>query len=301
VALLPCIPFLKKTAEIRSASLHGDRVTNDKGLILPSSISKPSIEIRQPMKSKHFTRVSVSSAAGFVLALSAIRSHGAITLDSTGTTDGASSIATTVNIDGSGNASATGYASTGTVSLAFNTSFGFTVDSVATVNTTVGVNYGAAVTGGTIDRAAAGDFGVQDSDLTGPLTNGIDLNEGFIIGIDASTLNPALAWKLTGVLVTALQTPNEQVTIVNRSNTNLSMTVTSGFNGPGTIDVSNLNIIVQGGTSSSDVASIFMSSTTAAGQNFRIGGFQLEAIPEPRAALLGGIGLLALLRRRRSP
>ena len=30
-----------------------------------------------------------------------------------------------------------------------------------------------------------------------------------------------------------------------------------------------------------------------------INGFSIDAIPEPSAALLGGIGLLALLRRRR--
>jgi hypothetical protein len=126
------------------------------------------------------------------------------------------------------------------------------------------------------------------------------LNEGSLSGIGASTLSPKLAWKLTGVPATALQTPNEQVTIVNRSDTSLNLTSNSVINGPGTIDVSNLGIIVQGGTSSLDAGSIFMNSTTAAGQNFRIAGFQLEAIPEASsAALPGGLGALALRRRRR--
>jgi len=34
---------------------------------------------------------------------------------------------------------------------------------------------------------------------------------------------------------------------------------------------------------------------------FQLGSLQLVIIPEPGVALLGGIGLLALLRRRRSP
>jgi hypothetical protein len=38
---------------------------------------------------------------------------------------------------------------------------------------------------------------------------------------------------------------------------------------------------------------------TDSGQNVQVNAFQLRAIPEPSAALLGGLGMLALLRRRR--
>ncbi len=253
------------------------------------------------MKNKRLNRLSSSTAAGFILALSAIPAHAAITLDSILATDGASAITTTININGSGIATASPeYSSTGTVSLALNTSFTFTVDAVAAVNTTVGVNYGAKVTNGTIDRANAGDFGVQDTDGAGPNGAGIDLNEGFLIGIDASTLSPTLAWKLTGILVTSFQPPTEAITIINRSNTSSNMVVNSGIVNSGTIDVSSLGIIVQGGTSNLDAASVFMSAPISGAANFRIAGFQLDAIPEPNAALLGGLGLLALLRRRRS-
>jgi hypothetical protein len=254
------------------------------------------------MKNKTYRLLPGTIAAGFTLALSAIDLNAAITLDSILATDGASSITTTISINGSGIATASpDYSSTGTVALALGSSFGLTVDAVAAVNTGVGVNFGAKATDGTIDRASAGDFGTQGA---APLTGGIDLNEGFLIGINASTLNPTLAWQLTGVLVSAFQPASgEQITIVNRSDTSLSLTLNSGnstINGPGTVDVSALNIIVQGGASNLDAASVFMSSTTADGQNFRITGFQFEAIPEPSAALLGSLGLLALLRRQRA-
>jgi hypothetical protein len=42
-----------------------------------------------------------------------------------------------------------------------------------------------------------------------------------------------------------------------------------------------------------------LSAGTEAGSHNTITGFQLQAIPEPSTALLGGLGMLALLRRRR--
>jgi hypothetical protein len=40
-------------------------------------------------------------------------------------------------------------------------------------------------------------------------------------------------------------------------------------------------------------------TTTGNNQRVRIDSFQINAIPEPGSALLGGLGLLAVLRRRR--
>lgn len=255
------------------------------------------------IKLKRQTQLPVSIASGITLALSAIHARGAITLNSAlPAPDGASSITTTVIIDGSGNATTSpDYNVSGSVTLALGSSFGFTVDAVAAVNTTVGVDYGAKVTNGTIDRSSGGALGVQDTDGAGAAkTNGIDLNEGFLIGINATTLSPGLAWQLTGIQLVLVNQPNEIFTIVNRSDTSLFLTGTLPSSSATMIDVSSLGIIVQGGVSELDAASVFMSSGTADGQNFRISGFELQAIPEPRAALLGSFGLLALLARRRS-
>jgi hypothetical protein len=113
-------------------------------------------------------------------------------------------------------------------------------------------------------------------------------------------LSPELAWKLTGIQLSLVNTPNEIFTIVNRSKTSLSLTGTLPSSAATMVDVSSLNIIVQGGISNLDAASVFMSSGTADGQNFRVSGFQLEAIPETSSAvLLGSFGVIALLRCRR--
>jgi hypothetical protein len=269
-----------------------------------NSAAIPDKPITNPMKNKRLNRLSAPTAAGFIFALSAIHSHAAITLGvTTGGTSAISSATTTFTLDGSGNVlaapSGSGLTASGSVTptLSFGTSFDFTIDAVRVVDTTVGASYGSKSTNGNINRASTGELGVTG---TGSIGNGIDLNEGLLLGIDASGLNPALAWKLTGIQLRFVDQPNEIYTIVNRNNTSLSITGTTPTNANTMIDVSSLGIMVQGGTSDLDLATVFMSSNSASTQNFRVSGFQLDAIPEPNAALLGGLGLLALLRRQRA-
>ena len=84
--------------------------------------------------------------------------------------------------------------------------------------------------------------------------------------------------------------------------------ITAGGSGGGTTSITNTQntlVFAQSGpfslvnftTTGTGTATIGMENT--AGSVSFVNAFQLTAIPEPSAALLGGLGLLALLRRRR--
>jgi hypothetical protein len=155
------------------------------------------------------------------------------------------------------------------------------------VTTTVGVNFGALLTTGTIDVDNSGLLG-----LNGAL-GGIDVGEGFILGLNAIGFNNALAWKVTGIKFTQVG-GDEQWTIVNRNDTSKSL---SGNTNDIMVDVSSLNLQVQGGVNDTDFASIFGSGTDTGA--FRVSGFEIEAIPEPSSALLLGLSSALLFVRRR--
>lgn len=237
-------------------------------------------------------------SALLTLAWSAVPVRGAILLASLGSgTEAVSTDTTTISIDGSGNASAPGgtfadYAATGSVTptLAFSTSFDITIDAVASVNTTVGVNYGSKTTDGLIDRDSSGRLGVREG-----AGNGIELGEGYLVGLDASGLDSSLAWQVTGIRFEFVG-GGEQWTVVNRSDTSKSL---SGTNSA-LVDVTSLGLLVQGGTSQSELFSAFMSDV-GTGSNFRITQFELEVVPEPSSSALTALALggLALRRRRR--
>ncbi len=224
-------------------------------------------------------------------------SYGQIFLDSLPTgTENVSSDTTVVTIDGAGVPSVPGgafqdYDATGTISLpgAFSSNFSFTIDGISVTNTTPGINFGAKTVDGTIDRDSQGHLGIRQGS-----GNGIEVGEGYQLGIGPNTLTPGFGWQLTGVQFTAVG-GTEEWTIVNRSDTSLSLSGTTN----GLVDVTSLGIFVQGGSTDLDLASIFNSGTGTG--NFRIVGFQLDAlvVPEPSSLGLLGMGAAMLLARRR--
>lgn len=222
--------------------------------------------------------------------------HAAILLTSAATgTEGVSADTTTVSIDVVGSASVPApfddFATSGSISqtIAFGSSFGLTLDAVAVVNTTVGPNLGSKTTDGLIDRDSSGRLGVR------PGGNGLEAGEGFLLGIDATSLSSTLAWQVTGIRF-AFVGGSEEYTIVNRNDTSQVLTGTSNS----LIDISSLGLTVQGGTSDSELASIFGSGTDTG--NFRVIQLELDVVPEPSSfALLGlGLGGICLRRRRKS-
>lgn len=181
-----------------------------------------------------------------------------------------------------------------------NTQSGFTSvtafpTSDGTVTITVDVN-----PAGFRDRAAnavtklAGD---PDTDILRDLAfwNGGGLVATFTFsGLQFNTQYSGLVWVFD----------NEQGN--NGKSFNLT---TAGSSGGGTTSITNTqNTLAFAQTGPFDLVDFTSTETgtatiamhsVAGGVSF-VNGFQLTAIPEPSAALLGGLGLLALLRRRRA-
>jgi hypothetical protein len=175
---------------------------------------------------------------------------------------------------------------------AWNTDFSVTLGGISVVNTNVGSNLGAALTPGGIDRDGSGRLGVR-----GQASNGIDPYEGLSFGVDASNLDSSLAFRISHVYLQYVNN-GETGMAVNRNDTSKSMTF--GAVGTGSDfetnvgvwwDISSLDLLIPGGTSDSEVLSLF--HTGGATSAFRIDGFKLhvETIPEP--ATLGLFGLVA--------
>lgn len=234
----------------------------------------------------------------FSLALVSGNTQAAILLTSASTgTEGVTADTTTVTIDGAGSASvptpSDDYSTSGSISeaLGFSTTFDITLDAVSVINTTVGADFGGKTTDGLIDRASGGELGVRDT-----RGNGIHLNEGFLIGIDATNLSASLAWQITGIRFRFLG-GGEEYTVVNRANTSSLLTGTSD----GLLDVTSLGLTVPGGTSSSEVVSAFLNDAGDTGNNIRITQIELDVvpIPEPSTLALFALGLGGLILRKR--
>lgn len=190
----------------------------------------------------------------------------------------------TFYIDNSGNVDITGFSIENAWSVygetnvnnAFNSQFTFNWDAMGIANTTLGNTYGSLLTRAGIDRSTTGDLGVR-----GGVSNGIDPNEGFRLGLDLKHMPNSTYLQLLKVGFSTIG-GSETGVIVNRNDTSKKMT----FGAPGTtsnvmlttgfVDVENLDILIQGGETNPDLASIFNTSTTEG--SFRITKFVFKII-----------------------
>ncbi len=179
------------------------------------------------------------------------------------------------------------------LTTAWNTDFSVTLGGISVVDTTAGSNLGAALTLGGIDRDGSGRLGVR-----GQASNGIDPYEGLSFGVDATDLDTSLAFRISHVYLQYVNN-GETGMAVNRNDTSKSMTF--GAVGTGSDfetntgvwwDISSLDLLVPGGTSDSEVLSLF--HTGGASSAFRIEGFKLYVEPIPEPATLGLFGLAAV-------
>ena len=181
--------------------------------------------------------------------------------------------------------------------LAFNTDFDFILLGMSSVDDGAGVDFGAELADGGIDRAGDGDLGIR-----GGSGNGLDTLEGFLLGLDMTNLDTALAMQIVGIEIQFVDN-GESGTIVNRNDTSKSLTF--GRNVPGVdvaissnseivIDVSSLDLTVSGGSVDAEIASIFVNSG-----GMRVTAFELAVVPEPSTCVLISMAVAGVAFRRR--
>lgn len=129
-----------------------------------------------------------------------------------------------------------------------------------------------------IDRAGNGQLGIR-----GGSGNGIDVNEGYILGLDLSKFDKSTTFKLTKIGITYLQ-GSESCEIINQisgkvmtfnlkkkklfKKVEITKQLTRKF-----VDVSELKIVLKGGQDYSAFLSLFNTSNSG---TFRISGFEFK-------------------------
>lgn len=142
---------------------------------------------------------------------------------------------------------------------------------VSVTNETDDENLGDITTAGGVDRAGAGDLGIR----TGA-NAGINPGEGYVFGFSASNFSASVAIKVTAISLSAFSGAGEEATFVNRLDTSKKLVVTStGGASNGYKDVSSLDLYVRGGTSTSNLISVYGSDPLS---GFRIDGIKFEIV-----------------------
>ena len=154
----------------------------------------------------------------------------------------------------------------GTTNIAnsFGKQFQFSWNAIGATNTNLGADYGAILTASGIDRDSAGNLGVRGGE-----TGGLDANEGFTFGLDLKSMPRTTSLQLIKVGLDFVG-GQESGVIVNRNDTSKKITfaapgVTANVNvTKGFVDVESLGIVINGGETNLDIASIFSTSSAGA-------------------------------------
>jgi hypothetical protein len=169
-----------------------------------------------------------------------------------------------VSISGFSNEYAWNVYGTSNISNTLNTEFKFVWSAMGATNTNAGADYGAILTPSGIDRDSGGNLGVR----TGAST-GIEPNEGFNVGFDLKGMPNTTSLQLIKVGLDFFG-GTESGEIVNRKDTTKKLAFGASDLNNGFVDVESLGIILNGGETNLDMASIFSTSSSGA---YRINKF----------------------------
>jgi hypothetical protein len=166
------------------------------------------------------------------------------------------------------------------ISAANNTKFLFGWGGMGTTDTTPGANYGAMLSPAGIDRASDGKMGIR-----GGAGGGIDANEGYSLGFDASYLPSTVQLQIAKIRIDGVLGAR-MGEIVNRKDTSKkisfggsssSAAIKFPSSGSSELDVESLGLVVKGGTTDYNIASLFNTGTVASG-SFRMVKFVLKVV-----------------------
>jgi hypothetical protein len=231
--------------------------------------------------------------AGVMCGQTAVNNTIRLTSSSGGSSDAIVSEVNNVTIDAAGlvtgnlkfvsNITAASGNRTGTVTLgeARGKSIPMTFNTAFVIDQTLGVNYGAIITPGGIQRAAAGDIGVGvATPLTTPAnpsnpSTGVDIGEGVTFGFDLTGFPTTVKLQITKITYSVFTGgTGEGATIVNRQDTSKSI----AFTGNTTVkDVTALGMFLTGGTGYTEMLSTFNTSPTTT-NNWRVKEIEFKLI-----------------------
>jgi hypothetical protein len=130
-----------------------------------------------------------------------------------------------------------------------------------------------------IDRSGNGQLGVRGGE-----GNGIEKNEGYVLGLDLSNFDSSTTFQLTKIGFTTLD-GTESCVMINRKSQDKMLIYSGKDTGLNRdvkitkdqivklVDVSSLDVILDGGKNHQDILSLFNTSDSG---NFRISGFEFE-------------------------
>ncbi|QBN17867.1 T9SS type A sorting domain-containing protein [Flavobacterium nackdongense] len=171
-------------------------------------------------------------------------------------------------------------AGTVTQSGALNKIFSVVLNGFSSVERTEGKDYGKKVADGGIDRATDGAMGIR-----GGADDGINVNEGINFGLNLSSFTASAALQISKVYVSFAGNANESGVIVSRTNpskrivfgNSMAPGVTQSVTDNETaIDISTFNILINGGTTNTDMVTVFNNSPFA--NSFRITKIELKVL-----------------------
>lgn len=195
-----------------------------------------------------------------------------------------------------GSTPATGvfYTGTGTATVASESNYvTVQVDLAQTINTSSGdLLTSPGANAATLNALGMGISGGTDGNFLG--SNGTAF-EGLLISVNTSNLAVGSTLVLTGFQINVSGAVSYSAGVINAATDTSQDFSSTGVGGLQTFTLTT-PLSIAGGTGLTHFATIWQPTDSA---GFRLKSLTFDVVPEPSTALLGGLGMLALLRRRR--